>query len=94
MRKAPVSPAITAMIEPALNWLEAHRITGLRTTKNAEGKTDYVADATSEEVYWARFYDVQTAKPMFAGAQAYLNYYAKVKQNHIYRTMLSFIHHL
>ena len=69
MRKAPVDPAITAMIEPALNWLEAHRITGLRLFKNAEGKTDYVSDATSDEVYWARFYDIQTAKPMFAGAQ-------------------------
>ncbi len=69
MRKAPVNPTITAMIEPALNWLEAHRITGLRLAKNAAGKTDYVADATSEEIYWARFYDIQTGQPMFAGAQ-------------------------
>ena len=69
MRKAPLDAAITGMIEPALNWLEAHRITGLRLTKNAEGKTDYVSDAASDEVYWARFYDIQTGQPMFFGAQ-------------------------
>ena len=28
-----------------------------------------VADAASSEIYWARFYDVQTGLPMFAGAQ-------------------------
>ncbi len=69
MRKAPLTPQAKAMIEPALEWFEAYRITGLRKTKNAEGKTDYVSDSTSKEVYWARFYDVQTGKPMFAGAQ-------------------------
>ena len=69
MRKAPVDPTITAMIEPALAWLDAHRVTGLRNTKSAAGKTDYVADATYDEIYWARFYDVQTGKPMFAGSQ-------------------------
>jgi PelA/Pel-15E family pectate lyase len=57
------------MIETALAWLDAHRIEGLRYTKNAAGKTDYVADPSSAEVYWARFYDIETGKPMFAGAQ-------------------------
>lgn len=69
MRKAPLTAQAKAMVEPALEWFEAYRITGLRKTKNAAGKTDYVPDSTSKEVYWARFYDVQTGKPMFAGAQ-------------------------
>lgn len=69
MRKAPLTVRAKGMIEPALEWFDAYRITGLRKTKNAEGKTDYVPDASSKEVYWARFYDVQTGKPMFAGAQ-------------------------
>ena len=69
MRKAPITAQTTAMIEPALAWLDAHRVTGLRKTKNAAGKTDYVNDPSSKEIYWARFYDVETAKPMFAGAQ-------------------------
>ena len=69
MRKAPISEEITAAIGPAIAWLDGHRVTGLRKTKNPQGKTDYVSDPGSEEVYWARFYDVQTGKPMFAGSE-------------------------
>jgi PelA/Pel-15E family pectate lyase len=69
MRRGPVSPAVIAAVEPAIAWLEAHRITGLRKAKNAGGQTDFIADAGSPEVYWARFYDVETARPMFAGSQ-------------------------
>ena len=68
MREAPVSPQTTAMIEPAVAWLDAHRVTGLRKVKNAAGKTDYVSDPGSGEVYWARFYDPVTEKPLFAGS--------------------------
>jgi PelA/Pel-15E family pectate lyase len=69
MRKAPITAQTTAMIEPALAWIDARRVIGLRKTKNVAGKTDYVNDPNSKEIYWARFYDVETAKPMFAGAQ-------------------------
>jgi PelA/Pel-15E family pectate lyase len=68
MRDGPTDPLVTAMVEAGLHWLEAHRITGLRKTKNAAGKTDYIADPASSEIYWARFYDVQTGRPLFAGA--------------------------
>ncbi len=74
MRKVPVSPATTGMVEPALEWLAAHRITGMRKTRNAQDRTDYVPDASSREVYWARFYNVQTGKPIFAGADDGLIY--------------------
>jgi PelA/Pel-15E family pectate lyase len=69
MRKGPTTPEVIAMIEQGLAWFTANQITGLRKTKNAEGKTDYAADPSSTEIYWARFYDVTTGKPMFAGAQ-------------------------
>jgi PelA/Pel-15E family pectate lyase len=69
MRKGPVTPSVIQTIQSGIDWLSAHRITNLRKTKNAEGKTDYVPDAASDEVYWARFYDVQTGQPIFAGAQ-------------------------
>lgn len=69
MRQGPATPEVIAMVEPALKWLDAHRISGLRKTKTAAGKTDYIADASSTDIYWARFYDIQTGKPMFAGAQ-------------------------
>ena len=67
MRRGPVTPTITAVVEAAVSWLQSHRVTGLRKTTKADGKTDYVADATSEEVYWARFYDLETGKPLFVG---------------------------
>ncbi len=69
MRKGPITPEVIRAVEGGLAWLEAHRITGLRKTKNAEGKTDYIEDAASSEVYWARFYEVRTGQPMFAGAE-------------------------
>lgn len=69
MRKGPATPEVIDAIESGVAWLSAHRITGMRKTKDDEGKTDYVEDVASSEVYWARFYDVQTGLPMFAGAQ-------------------------
>ena len=69
MRSGPTTPEVVAMIESALKWFDAHRLTGLRKTKNDKGKTDYIADPASTDVLWARFYDLQTAKPIFAGAQ-------------------------
>ncbi|MFN0078332.1 MAG: pectate lyase [Prosthecobacter sp.] len=68
MRSGPTTPEVVAMIESALKWFDAHRLTGLRKTKNDKGKTDYIADPASTDVLWARFYDLQTAKPIFAGA--------------------------
>ena len=68
MRSGPVTPEVVTMIESAMAWFDSHRITGLRKTKNAAGRTDYVTDPASTEVHWARFYDLQTGKPIFAGA--------------------------
>lgn len=69
MRKGPITEVNTRVIESGIEWLAAHRVTQLRKSKNAEGKTDYMADPASTEVYWARFYDVKTGLPIFAGAQ-------------------------
>ena len=74
MRKAPITDQTIAMIEPALAWFDSHKLTGLRKTKNEHGKTDYVEDATSTELYWARFYDLKTGKAIFPGAQDGINY--------------------
>ncbi|MBL9152523.1 MAG: pectate lyase [Verrucomicrobiales bacterium] len=69
MREGPLTDRIVALVEPAVAWLDAHRVTGLKKTKNEAGKTDYIADPASDEVYWARFYDPVTARPLFAGSQ-------------------------
>lgn len=74
MRKAPLSPQNEATIVAALAWFEKNRLTGLRQTKTPEGRSDYVEDAASKEVYWARFYDLQTGRAIFPGAQDGINY--------------------
>ena len=60
------APEVIAGIESGLKWLEDTKITGLIKT-NVNGKTSYEPDAASTEVYWARFYDLQTNKPLFPG---------------------------
>lgn len=74
MRQAPVTAESQAIVTAALKWFDTHRLTGLRKVKTAEGKTDYIDDASSTEVYWARFYDLNTGKPIFAGAQDGIEY--------------------
>lgn len=69
MRQGPTTAAVRGAVEDAIAWLESHKITDLRKTTNAQGKTDYVKDSASTDVLWARFYDVETAEPLFAGAQ-------------------------
>lgn len=69
MREADDSPEARKAILAAVDWLTAHQITNLRKIKNESGKTDYVVDDQSTEVYWARFYDLNTQLPIFAGSQ-------------------------
>jgi PelA/Pel-15E family pectate lyase len=69
MRKGPTTPDVTTLIEQGITWIKTNRLTGLCKIRTPEGKTDYITDPTSTEVYWARFYDVVTGQPLFAGAQ-------------------------
>ena len=58
------APEVVACIESGLTWLENAKITGPGKTK-LNGKTSYAPDATSTEVYWARFYDLTNSQPVF-----------------------------
>lgn len=60
------APEVVSCIESGLKWLEDVKITGMAKT-NVNGKTSYEPDAASTEVYWARFYDLKTSKPVFPG---------------------------
>lgn len=60
------SPDVVACIEHGLAWLDQAQVTGLAKVKR-DGRTTYVADPSSEAVYWARFYDLASGKPMFPG---------------------------
>ena len=86
MREAPDMPSTRKAIEFAVAWFAGHKISGLKTTKNAKGKTDYVADSTSTEVLWARFYDLKTQLPIFAGADdgiIYASYSEMAQKNKV-----------
>ncbi len=67
MRQPAQTPEGVAAIEAGLAWLEKVRITGLRQTKR-DGKTAYDPDPTATQPLWARFYEVETDTPLFAGA--------------------------
>ena len=60
------SSDVIASIEAGLAWLEDAQVKGLAKVKR-NGRTIYVDDASSSDVYWARFYDLATGKPMFPG---------------------------
>jgi len=66
MRLPDPDEELVAAIVTGLEWLEAARVEGLRKTR-VDGRTGYVEDATSNEVYWARFYDLRTGRPIFPG---------------------------
>ena len=85
-REAPDTPATRKAIDAAIAWFESHAIEGLRQVKNESGKTDYVLDDSSTEIRWARFYDLKTQKPIFAGGQdgvIYSSYGEMAKNNKV-----------
>ncbi len=86
MREAPDTPSTRKAIEAAVAWFAEHKITGLKTTKDAKGKTDYIADPASTEVMWARFYDLKTQLPIFAGSDdgiIYASYSEMAQKNKV-----------
>jgi len=64
-------PEIIAAVEGGLVWFETHKITDIKKTKR-DGITTYESDPSSTEVYWARFYDLKTDKPVFPGRDGVL----------------------
>lgn len=62
------SPPVVAAVEGALAWFEKVKITDIEKTVE-NGKHTYVHVAHASRPLWARFYDVTTNQPLFAGAQ-------------------------
>ena len=60
------SQELKQTIEDGLAWLTSVQISGLTRTK-VDGKTTYIADPASTEIYWARFYDLGDSRPLFPG---------------------------
>jgi PelA/Pel-15E family pectate lyase len=76
------SPELIASIEAGLAWLEQAKITDV-AKRSVGGKTVYQVDPASTEVYWARFYDLATGRPIFPGRDGvvYENIEAMIAKN-------------
>lgn len=57
---------LIACIDHGLAWLEEAGVAGLTRGKR-DGKTVYEADPESDAVFWARFYSLESGKPIFPG---------------------------
>jgi len=66
MRRPTPNAELVAAVEAALAWLDGSRITNLKKVAGPN-RTVYVEDEASAEIYWARFYDLATGRPIFPG---------------------------
>ena len=57
---------VVSCVDSGLAWLDAVKVTGLKRTK-IDGKTAFLPDSASTEVFWARFYRLSDSQPIFPG---------------------------
>jgi PelA/Pel-15E family pectate lyase len=65
-------PEVVAAVDAAVAWLRAHALHGIRIDRRADPSTPrgydlVVVDAPGAPPLWARFYDLETAQPIFVG---------------------------
>jgi PelA/Pel-15E family pectate lyase len=66
------TPEIRDAVESAVKWFDANKLTGIRwERKNAENVV--VKDKAALPI-WARFYQIETMKPIFIGRDAIIKY--------------------
>jgi PelA/Pel-15E family pectate lyase len=70
------SPDVIAAVNAAIAWFEKTRIEGLRFDfiSTAEGKDGIVTPDPAAPPVWARFYEIGTNRPIFAGRDAIVRY--------------------
>ena len=76
MLDANPSPEKIDAIESAVEWYRKNKIEGFRWARintDAGWKHSLVKDTTSEPI-WARFYEIETMKPIFIGRDAVIRY--------------------
>jgi PelA/Pel-15E family pectate lyase len=71
MKEKPTSE-ISAAVEAAIKWFEANKIRGYRWER-VNGESKLIKDASATPI-WARFYEIQTMKPIFIGRDAVIKY--------------------
>lgn len=70
------TPEIVAAVRAAVAWLEAVKLTGIRVERfeSAEGRDARVVADPAAPPLWARFYEIGTNRPIFAGRDAVIKY--------------------
>lgn len=73
------SPEIVRSVDAAVAWLESAKISGVELVEveNADlpkGKDIVVKANTATKPMWARFYEIETGKPVFAGRDGVKKY--------------------
>ncbi len=66
------TPEITAAIEAGIEWFKANKLTGIRWERK-DGQNSVVKDAGAPPL-WARFYEIETMKPIFLGRDSVIRY--------------------
>ena len=66
------SSAIIDAIESAVKWFEANKVNGIRWER-LNGQNTVIRDKNALPV-WARFYQIETMKPIFIGRDAVIKY--------------------
>jgi PelA/Pel-15E family pectate lyase len=66
------SPEITDAIESGIDWYRKNKIDGIRWVRQ-NGENVVVKDKTAPPI-WARFYEIETMKPIFIGRDAIIKY--------------------
>ena len=66
------SPEVIDAIESAVKWFEANKLTGIRWERK-NGESVVVKDKAAPPI-WARFYQIETMKPIFIGRDTIIKY--------------------
>ncbi|MCY1529212.1 pectate lyase [compost metagenome] len=66
------SDEVKNAIKHAVEWFEAHQLKGFRFGRLENGENSLIADAGA--VCWARFYDLQTNRPVFGDRDNSIKY--------------------
>ncbi|MDO8539346.1 MAG: pectate lyase [Opitutaceae bacterium] len=70
------SPEVIAAVQAAVAWMQAVKLTGIRVERleTPAGKDARVIADPAAPPLWARFYEIGTNRPIFAGRDAVIKY--------------------
>lgn len=73
LKTRPATPQITNAIKAATQWFDSVKITGIKVVKK-NGDVQIVKDSSITTPMWARFYELETNKPLFCGRDGIAKY--------------------